>query len=200
VQLLGGLAGLVLPALFVAAIVLKLFISPDLFTVRSHIALMDNDPHQPELPTEGQHLSVRLYSSTRFRLLDVSFTVVLRRSTIEPNGRTLQIHCPIKAKNPRWPVALNGVPYTLIIPLEEDDVSAAESQARTVVAVQGTPIGPEDVLIVLIAGRVPDLSSEFTEAHDFTVQEVVSDRPYGGIEVAYGERPRSWPGWSEFDE
>jgi len=197
-QLTAAVAGVVLPALFVGAIVLKLFISPKLFTMRKKAAVLANDPDDPRLARGGHHLAVRGYSSTGFDLLDIVFSAVIRFERVEGNGTATLLHRPLQVANPHYAVGSTHVPYTLAIPIDDGDW--AEGAGGRLATLQGFPIDASADIIVTVKGSIPELSSDFTEAHDFPLATHLSHTPYAGLTVDYGKPSKSWDGWEEFDE
>ncbi len=196
-QVAAAIGGLVLPALFVGAIVLKLFLSPDLFTVRNRISVLPNAADDPRLEPGGHHLAVRAYSSTPFRLLNVSFSAIVRFE-MRSYDTTMLVHRPLKVANPHYAIAHPHVPYTLAIPVDESDWDGEPGTALK--SVQSYPADAEAVIIILISGTIPELSGEFTEAHDFPLATELSYEPYAGLEVDYDVPVARWKGWAEFDE
>lgn len=199
VQIAAAIAGLVLPALFVGAVVLKLFISPDLFTMRNRVPLMPNGHDDVRLVPGGHHLAVRGYSSTPFRMLNVTFSAILRFEKVAADGTTNLLHRQLKVANPHYAVAYPHVAYTLAVPIDEGDWKDGVPEGE-LESLQGLPLAAGTVMIVLVAGRVPELSSDFTEAHDFHLTSVISHQPYAGLEVDYSIPARDWAGWDVFDE
>lgn len=197
-QLTAATAGVVLPALFVGAIVLKLFISPPLFTMRNKVVAMPNDEDDPRLDAGGYHIAARGYSSTRFDLLDVTFTAIIRFERRESNGTIALIHRELTTANPHFAVSQSHVPYTLAIPIADGDW--AGRPGGDLARLQGFPVGPGTDLIVMVKGSMPELSSEFTEAHHFPLPADLSGTPYAGISIDYTRPSNEWEGWDGFDE
>jgi hypothetical protein len=198
-QLVAAVGGLVLPALFVGAIVLKLFISPDLFTMRNRIAITPNVADDARgLEAGGHHLAVRGYSSTPFRLLNVTFSAILRFEQFDNDGTVLLVHRQLRVANPHYAIAHPHVPYTLSVPLDQSDWGDGASDALE--SIQGYRLSDATVLIVLVSGTVPELSTDFTEAHDFPLTRVLSRIPYAGLVVDFTRPVGDWEGWKDFDE
>lgn len=196
-QLAAAVTGVVLPALFVGAIVLKLFFSPDLFVMRNKVAVMPTDPDDPR-DLGAHHVAIRGYSSTHLELLNVTFSVVIRFERVEGNGTTTLVHRELEVCNPRFVIARSHVPYTVAVPIQEGDW---DGRAGTRLArLQGFEIGPKTDLIVLIEGRIPELSVDFTEAHDVPLWTSLSTTPFGGISVDSRYPSRKWKGWKQFDD
>jgi hypothetical protein len=197
-QVVTAVGGLVVPALFVGGVVLKLFISPDLFTVRNRVALLPNAPDDPRLEPGGHHLAVRGYSSTPFRLLGVTFSAILRFEQRDDDGNALLVHRELRVANPSYAIAYSHVPYTLSVPIADDDWDADHD--GELARLQGFPLGSAPVLIVLISGQIPELSSDFTESHEYPLRERLSRRQYAGLAVDFGRPATEWAGWEDFDE
>jgi len=197
-QLITAIGGLVLPALFIGAVVLKLFISPDLFTMRDKIVKLSNAPDDPRLEPGGHHIAVRGYSSTPFTLLNVCFSAIIRFEQHGSDGTTLLLHRPLRVANPDYAIAHPHVPYTLTIPIDGGDWT--DEPGGELADLQGFPVAAGAVVIVLISGTIPQLGTDFTEAHDFPLVSDLSEQPYAGLTVDYNRPPWEWDGWKEFDE
>lgn len=198
-QLVTAVAGVVLPALFIAAIVLKLFISPKLFVMREKVVAMATEPDHPRKSQLGSHhLAVRCYSSTRFELLNVTFSAIIRFEQAEANGTSTLFHRELDVANPGYPIARPHVPFTIAIRIEDDDWAGPSKDSLA--KLQGFPVGPKAELIVLIEGSIPELGTEFTEAHHTPLEASLSTAAYAGISVDDSRRSRRWDGWEEFDE
>jgi hypothetical protein len=197
-QLLTAAAGIVLPALFVAALVLKLFISPRLFVMRDKLVVMETEANDPRKQLGDHHLALRGYSSTRFELLNVTFTVLIRCERVESNGTKTLVHRELRVANPRYAVARSHVPYTVALPIEDGDWS--DEKGGELARLQGFALGPQTELILLVEGSIPELSTDFTEAHAFRLPDDLSAVPFAGIVVDESRRSRRWTGWSAFDE
>ncbi len=198
-QLLTAVAGVVLPALFIAAIVLKLFISPQLFVMREKVVAMPTDPKHPRKDQLGSHhLALRCYSSTRFELLNVTFSVLIRFEQEDADGTPTLFHRELEVANPRYAIARSHVPFTISIRIEGSDWE--DRDAGDLATLQGFPVDPKTELIVLIEGSIPELGTEFTEAHHTPLEACLSTAPYAGVTVGNPNRSRKWDGWEDFDE
>jgi hypothetical protein len=194
-----GLLRLILPALFVAAIVFRLFVHPAVFVFRRGIALRPTpETFRGELDGDGHVLAIRAYNASRMRALDVRFNVVHQHWFVVAEDTVVR-NLPVEIANPRWPMADRHVPYTFFIPLHSNDIPAA-SGTTELRAIQGTPINPRDRLVVHVSGTMPDLGESFVERQAFELPDSVSDAPYGGVHIEYGSDSRGWPGWSGFDD
>jgi hypothetical protein len=100
-----------------------------------------------------------------------------------------------------WPIALTHVPYTLYVPLEDDDVYVhADSASPKLVALQGHGIGDGCRLLLHISGNIPALNSQFFEAHWYLADGDISSEPFGEVAVDYDRPSKRWTGWPSFDE
>lgn len=196
VALVQGLLALVVPALFIGAIVFRLFIHPRVFVFRDKIALMASPPtFQGELDEDGHVLAIRVYNASRMRALDVRFTVV-HQHWFGTGTDSVVRNIPVEVANPAWPMADSHVPFTFFVPLRSGDV---DEDGRRLLGIQGRSVNTRDRLVVHVCGSMPEVAETFVERHAFELPAEVSDEPYGLVDVEYGRNSRSWRGWDEFD-
>ncbi len=196
VEFAQGLLALVLPALYIGAVVFRMFIHPDVFVFRRRLALMPSpETFRDEL--DGHVLAVRVYNASRMRALDVRFTAV-HQHWFGADTDAVVRNIPVKVANPAWPMADRHVPYTFFVPLEPGDVAVDENGLR-LLAIEGRPVGIRDRLVVHVSGTMPEVAETFVERHSFDLPEAVSDEPYGLVLLEYGTDSRTWGGWDGFD-
>ena len=70
-----GLIAVVLPALYIGAVVFRLFVHANVFVFRRTIALMPS-PETFRGELDGHVLGIRAYNASRMRALDVHFEVI----------------------------------------------------------------------------------------------------------------------------
>lgn len=194
-----GLLRLILPALFVAAIVFRLFVHPAVFVFRRGIALLPSpETFHGELDEDGHVLAIRAYNASRMRALEVRFHAVHQHWFEAAEGSIVR-NIPVEIANPKWPMADQHVPYTFFIPLHSNDLSTAGKGGK-LLAIQGRPVNFRDRLVIHVSGTMPDLGETFVERQAFELPDSVSEAPYGGVHIEYGSDSRSWSGWAGFDD
>ena len=196
-NLMGSVGGLVLPALFTAAIVLKLFVSPDLLVFRPKVSLTNWAKESTQGAVATRHLAVRCYSSTQFRLLDIQFAAVLRYETTSDDGAVVLRHQELEITNPRFPIAPHQIPITVMLPLGGEDVIGSKDQLA-LNGLQGFKIGSRSLLVLVATGTIPELGSDFTETYDFVLPDDFSRRSY--VSIDFNGEANSWTGWEKFDD
>ncbi|HEY5053584.1 MAG TPA: hypothetical protein VII45_09275 [Solirubrobacterales bacterium] len=198
IRMAQGLLGLILPALYIGAVVFRLFIHPDVFVFREKISLLPApETFRGELDEDCHVLAIRVYNASRMRALDVRFNVVHQRWF--GSGRDSVVrNIPLPLANATWPMADRPVPYTLFVPLKPGDVSEVSGKAA-LVTIRERPIGDRDRLVVHVSGAMPDVNETFIERHAFDLPGSVSSEPFGVIHLDYGEDPKTWDGWDGFD-
>lgn len=198
VAIAAGLLALILPALYIGAVVFRLFIHPKVFVFRKKIALLPSpDTFKGELDDDGHVLAIRTYSASRMKALDVQFRVVHQHWFEGPKGSVVR-NFDVDLANPDWPMADRHVPYTLFVELWPDDV-AEEGGHLHLRAIEGRFFHAKDRLVVHVLGTMPELGETFVERHAFELSKCVSDDEYGGIEIEYGSDSKAWSGWRGFD-
>jgi len=196
-NLLGAAGGVVLPALFTAAVVLKLFVSPDLLVFRPKVSLSNWSKGRKGQTPKSAHLAVRCYISTKFRVLDISFSAVLRYEIRSEDGALVLRHSDLDITNPRFPIAPQHIPITVMLPLEAGDLSG-NGDDQKLRRIQGLDLGERALLVLVVTGTIPELGSEFTETYDFVLPDAFTQRPYASID--YDDQSDVWTGWEQFDE
>jgi hypothetical protein len=193
-----GLLGLILPALYVGAVVFRLFIHPNVFVFREKLALEPSpETFRGELEEDCHVLAIRVYNASKMRALDMRFSAIHQR-WFGAGKDSIVRNVPLRLANPVWPMADRPVPYTLFVPLDRDDV-VKDGEAQRMVTVQGQAINDRDRLVVHVSGSTPDVGEVFTERHAFDLPGAISDEPYGPIRLEYGGNPKTWDGWERFD-
>jgi hypothetical protein len=195
INLAQGFLALVLPALYIGAIAFRLFLDPGVFIFRREICLQEAPETYAEL--DGLVLAIRGYNASRMKALDLSFTAA-HQHWFKPEETSVVINHSVEIFNPRWPMADQHVPYTFFIPLESGDVNE-EAGKRTLVKLQGRAVDSRDRLVVHVSGTMPDLRGTFVERYAFDLPESVSEVPWGGVQVAYRTKSKTWDGWDGFD-
>jgi hypothetical protein len=197
-RLVQGLLALIVPALFIAAIVFRLFLHPRVFVFRGKIALMRSpSTFHGELSDDGHVLAIRVYNASRMRALDVRFTVV-HQHWIGTGTESVVRNIPVEVANPTWPMADCHVPYTFFVPLQPDDVSVSGTGLQ-LQKIEGRQVNRRDRLVVHACGSMPEVAETFVERHAFELPAAVSDEPYGLVHVEYGKNSKAWKGWVDFD-
>lgn len=198
VEVAQGLLALILPALFVGAVVFKLFIHPRVFVFRPKVSVEPSPKtFSGELDADGHVLAFRAYNASKMRALDVRFLVVHQHWFGEGKSSVVR-NIPIEVANPNWPMADCHVPYTFFVPLEAGDV-VASAQGLRLEKIHGREINPRDRLIVHVSGSMPEVAETFVERRAFDLPTALTTRPWGRIHLRYGTNSRTWEGWDEFD-
>ena len=205
-QMVTAVLAVILPGLALGMIVFKAFVGRDIFTVRKHLSLMNAAQVRgaareqlDEFECGDQCLAIRLYSSTRLNLDDVRFWLTARIRTRNAEGIRSVANHGLKLCKASWPIALRHVPYTLYVPLRDDDVyKHPESETLQLVGIQGHALGEQCDLLLQISGSVPELNQQFFEAHWFEAPSAVSNDPYGEIDVDHDQPSLAWKGWDKF--
>lgn len=198
VAVVGGLLSLILPALYIGAVVFRLFIHPKVFVFRRKIAL-ESSPvtFKEEIDEDGHVLAIRTYNASRMRALDVCFKVV-HQHWFEDEGGSVVRNFNVGLANANWPMADRHVPYTLFVELLPGDVAAEDGHLR-LLAIEGRTFHEKDRLVVHVLGTMPELGETFVERHAFELPSAVSDESWRGIQIEYGANSRTWSGWDGFD-
>jgi hypothetical protein len=198
VEIAQGLLALILPALYVGAIVFKLFVHPRVFVFRPKVSVEPSPPtFSGELDKDGHVLAFRVYNASRMRALDVRFLVVHQHWFGDDDNAVVR-NIPVEVANPNWPMADRHVPYTFFVPLRPGDVRA-EGEGLRLERIHGRKITAQDRLVVHVSGAMPDVAETFVERRAFELPEAVTDRPWARIHLRYGTASKSWAGWNEFD-
>jgi hypothetical protein len=198
IEIAQGLIALILPALYVGAVVFKLFVHPRVFVFRSKISVEPSpETFSGELADDCHVLSFRVYNASRMRALDVRFLVV-HQHWIGEGERSIVRNIPVDVANPNWPMADCHVPYTFFVPLEPGDV-AEDGGGLRLLKIHGREIGSRDRLVVHVSGSMPDVAETFVERRAFDLPEALTDRVWGRIHLRYGTDSKTWRGWESFD-
>ncbi|HST69366.1 MAG TPA: hypothetical protein VLI94_06885 [Solirubrobacterales bacterium] len=198
VKIAEGLVALILPALYVGAVVFKLFVHPRVFVFRPKISVESSpETFKGELADDGHVLAFRVYNASKMRALDIRFLVV-HQHWIGEGPKSIVRNIPVDVANPSWPMADCHVPYTFFVPLELGDVTAGEGGLR-LVKIHGREIGSRDRLVVHVSGSMPDVAETFVERRAFDLPESLTDNAWGRIHLRYGTRSKAWEGWEGFD-
>jgi len=198
VEVAQGLLALILPALFVGAVVFKLFIHPRVFVFRPKVSVEPTPKtFSGELDDDGHVLAFRAYNASKMRALDVRFLVVHQHWFGEGKDSVVR-NIPVKIANPNWPMADCHVPYTFFVPLEPGDVVENGSGLR-VAKIHGREVNARDRLIVHVSGSMPEVAETFVERRAFDLPAALTSRPWGRIHLRYGTNSKTWGGWDEFD-
>src|SRR5215218_8801364 len=162
IEIVQGLVALILPALYVGAVVFKLFVHPRVFVFRSKISVEPSpETFSGELAEDCHVLSFRVYNASMMRALDVRFLVV-HQHWIGEGEKSIVRNIPVDVANPNWPMADCHVPYTFFVPLEPDDVADGGGGLR-LMKIHGREIGSRDRLVVHVSGSMPDVAETFVE-------------------------------------
>lgn len=183
-----GLGSLLLPALFLGAIVFRLLVRLRVFVVRERPLVTKKTVRG----VEGWYLAVRLYSSTSILVVDVSFKIYLR---LEDTERYLLSNEELAVANQTWPIADTHVPFTIYVPLEPCDLDPD----RGLVSVQGHSLENCVNMVIHIRGAAPQLASEINESHVLEVIEGLKPANFPEVNVLYDGRGPDWQGWDRFE-
>lgn len=193
-----GLIALILPALYVGAVVFKLFVHPRVFVFRPKISVEPSPKtFSGELADDCHVLAFRVYNASKMRALDVRFLVV-HQHWFGEGEKSVVRNIPVDVANPNWPMADCHVPYTFFVPLQPDDV-VPDGDGSRLVRIHGREVGSRDRLVVHVSGSMPDVAETFVERRAFDLPESLTDRTWGRIHLHYGTDSKSWGGWEGFD-
>lgn len=206
VYLVSAVARIVLPTLFLGAVVFKLLIASSLYVKRKKLSV-----HRR--PDSGRwELTLRLYSSTPLTIVDVRFEVYLRVPDTRPAGPVVlpgELGAPIVRNKPlkirqhkiKWPISLTHVPYSVFMELKDDDVVIDDSgQPVRLQSIQGIDISHAKHLVLIVHGWTPQLGVDFVETHWYTLPVDVEFGRFKEIHVIYNGVPsKKWKGWKEFN-
>lgn len=197
VEVAQGLVALILPALYVGAVVFKLFVHPRVFVFRSKISVEPTPAtFSGELAADGHVLAFRVYNASKMRALDTRFTVV-HQHWFGEGEKSIVRNIPVDVANPNWPMADCHVPYTFFVPLKHGD-AVEDGDGLRLVRVHGREIGSRDRLVVHVSGSMPDVAETFVERRAFDLPEALTNRPWGRIHLRYGTSSKTWDGWEDF--
>lgn len=197
VQAAIAFTSVLLPGVFLGAIVFRLFVRDRTLVFRQQPALIRRD-------LEGKpgcwRLALRLYPATYLLLLDIEFSVYLQQATIDRDGGLVLHNHELECANPRWPVGDTHSPYSLFVDLETDEVDESVEGPPRLVALQGHQIDEHSQLIVHAVGHIPELATEFSEHHRVHLPDPMTASGYYGVTVLYDGKGPTWEGWRDFDE
>lgn len=196
--LVGGLLAVILPALYIGAIVFGVFIHPTVFVFRRKIALLPTpETFKGELADDGHVLAIRVYNGSRMRALDIRFEAV-HQHWYETAAGSVVRNVSLRLANPNWPMADQHVPYTLFVCLDDADVVTEDGHLK-LRSIGGREVDPRDRLVIHVLGTMPDVGENFVEREAFDLSSAVTDEDYGGIQLLYGGDSKTWGGWDGFD-
>ena len=186
---------LVLPALFFGAIVFKLFIKKGMITFRKIISVF-------WLPERKKNiLGIRLYNSSKLLLVDITFKVFIRIKYASVDGSPQLQNIQLDILNPVWPIALTHVPFTIQIPLDENDILQKNKKKQEyLTSVQKNRLGTENRILVIVKGCIPDLGTDFIETYWYSVMDDFKFGKYYDIDVDNNIHSKKWNGWINFDK
>lgn len=190
VQAAGAFGGVVLPALFLGAVVFKFFVAPEVYVVRDKAALLRTDDG-------GWELRIRLYSATRLWLIEVCATAELHAEVLGAHERVARYH-ELRVTNSTWPLTATHIPFSVRIPLDRGDVTASDTEPE-LVRVQGIPVQPLDFLMLTIRARAPELAGDLAETHVFAIPDDISTAAPVPITPVPWADAATWEGWPDFD-
>lgn len=198
VEIAQGFLALILPALYVGAIVFKLFIHPRVFVFRSKISVEPSPKtFSGELGEDGHVLAFRVYNASKMRALDVRFLAVHQHWFGDGDSSVVR-NIPVEVANPDWPMADCHVPYTFFVPLQPGDVEDGGDGLR-LDKIHGRQVTDRDRLVVHVTGAMPEVAETFVERQAFELPGALTDRPWGRIHLRYGTASKTWAGWDRFD-
>lgn len=185
-----GLGSILLPAVFLGAIVFRLFVRERIFVFRKRPSLVQRD-------LKGEKatwfIAVRLYPTSRLLVIDVSFRVYFQH---RDKKRSLLTNQPVRLFNSDWPVANTHVPFTIYLPLDDDDVSTEGE----LLGVQSTEMVAGSTLIIHVRGTAPQLGTDLSEVHYVSIPVDLKPGDFHDIDVLYDGNGPKWSGWDKFEE
>jgi hypothetical protein len=143
---------------------------------------------------------LRVYSSTRLTLVEVQFALYARiRGRSSTGSPTVTNDKPLLCKE-HWPISTPFVPYTLYVPLSAGDSFEERRRRGSAIALDPEPPhGRRMQAAAAISGSVPQMNSQFFEAHWYDAERCLNVQPYGEVAVDYEKRARRWGNWKAFE-
>ncbi len=188
INIVANFLGLMLPALFLGAIVYRLVTPNQAFIFRNKISLY----HHPE---KGYVAAIRFYNSTTRPIVNVKYDVYARVIKKKKNGnevirnQKLDIH-----GSGVWPIASDRVPFTAY-------VKAYISGDKRLFCSCGEEILIDNVheVLVLVSGTLRDTSSQVSDSKTYSFPVDISNKAFSDIDVDINTDPKKWEGWDGFD-
>lgn len=213
-QLLASLTsvvGVFVPAIVIGVVFIRLFsISP--FTWRKKVSIClasecDFDDYAAEHADSRDGLiTIRFYNRfTNLRIVDMACHVFLHFVAHSSDGSgtfhkitLLQLnHVGKPAYERMWPLAEQGAPFTLWIPV------GVPVDQLPVTRIQGVDIGDkrEVKLLVQVTAKTAGMGTDIVEEHWYRLDsdETVELGRYAPIDVDPDKRTEDWGGWPEFE-
>lgn len=196
VLIIGEILKIILPALFLGGLIFKLFIVPRVFTFRNKCSIYK----RTQEGKEEWVLAVRLYSSTSLEILDLNFSVYARLPRQRVTGENYTLNVQLQTRNSSWPLAALHIPFTIYIPLNDNDIYELD-QTKRLLSIQGHKFGEELNLLILVSGTTPELGTEFIEHYWYVIPAQSHWGKFQDIAVDYSGNtpPHHWVGWKDFD-
>lgn len=228
VWLIASAIKLLLIVFVLGIIVFKFLVLSDVFVARKKASIFYNNKYKE------WELALRVYNATKIEILDIKFEAFLRVPEIDESNMTSVPNSEVEIRGvkeqetedgiprtdrSRWPIAIPFVPYTINIPLHEDDVRENGGK-KELFAIQGRPIAPTPnangemptghaFLVLIIHAKTPELSGEIIETrwfdlsrekHDFEFERFEEIKVIAGTKPkAAGKHPEKWQGWKNFE-
>lgn len=182
-----GIIAMVAPALVLGAVVYKVLLLRDVLTIKQEASVMWTD--------RGYALVVRFYNSTPLTIVSCNFDVYLRQPFQRTTNARYVTNISIELEKSEWPISQSGVPFTLRIPLEDDDY---DFESRRLKSIQRHALEEKWRLAVLVSALVPDLGTTSTEVYWIKSTDI-SLGAFTEIDVDYDTDPIEWKGWQGFE-
>jgi hypothetical protein len=190
VNILANFLGLMLPALFLGAIVYRLVTPNQAFIFRNKISSYHHT-------TKGNVAAIRFYNSTTRPIVNITYDVYARIKETKVNGKKtiknkkLSIH-----GRGVWPIASDRVPFTAYIKVVDKDGN------KSFITNAGEKILFDNVeeILVLVNGTLRNTSSQVYDSQTYIFPNDKSDSIWVDIDVDIDTDPKKWEGWDSFDE
>lgn len=209
-------AGILLPTFLLGAFVFKLF-QDDPIAWRKTVSV-ENLSGRPML-------RFRFYNATRSPIVRVEIIIYARVRLIGEPGTLRNYRLPVVLrsgtvdKNESWAFGRPGVPYLVSVPLWDADGesntpahegpvgrsdaasydSLLESE-NIYIPPYGEPTAKKNVSFMALASGVSlDTGQPFVSMAEYSASRSLLFGHYQEIGVEYGEAPRKWTGWHNFD-
>lgn len=190
VFLIANIFSILLTGIILGTIIFKLLIHHNVLVFKKKMNLY-SDLNQNNI------LSIRFYSSTKVRLTNLSFQVILRIRKIRPLTGERFIENYTLDTNKTWAYATTHAPKTIYIELREGDVDLDKKKLNNI---QGIDVSEDDKIWVVVSGDYPEFGNNFTETYEYLLNEDIIYSRWKDIDIDYNKNSLKWKGWDSFNK
>jgi hypothetical protein len=207
-----GIIALFVPALLIATVLLRIW-SVKAFVWRQEASVclpweVDDTAYAREKAgTEDGTIAVRFYKRlTGLRISDLRCDVYLRfQEVVDIDGSVMIRTVPLEVLGPSgertpsrvWPISREGTTFTLWVPLD------APLDGGAVRTIQGITITDSalQTLLIRASGKVKGLGVDIVDEKWYNLgPDNLQIGRFAKVAVDIERDPRTWPGWSRFEE